>query len=44
MAATLAPGAPADLVLWSAPDETHLAYRLATPLVAGVWKSGVRVV
>jgi imidazolonepropionase len=39
---TLAPGAPADLVLWNAASVDEIAYRLAAPLVAGVWKGGVR--
>ena len=37
-------GAPADLVLWRVTSVAELSYRLATPLVAGVWKGGVRVV
>jgi imidazolonepropionase len=41
---TLAPGAPADLVLWNASSVGEIAYRLAAPLVAGVWKRGERVV
>ncbi|MGH3322293.1 MAG: imidazolonepropionase [Streptosporangiaceae bacterium] len=39
----LGPGARADLVLLEAPSYTHLAYRPGVPLVAGVWKDGVRV-
>lgn len=41
---TLAPGAPADLVLWSAATVAEIPYRLAAPMVAGVWKAGRRVV
>jgi imidazolonepropionase len=41
---TLAPGAPADLVLWRAESADEIPYRLAAPLVRGVWKRGVRVV
>jgi imidazolonepropionase len=40
---TLTVGAPADVVLWSAPDLAHIPYRLGSDLVAGVWKAGVRV-
>ena len=40
---TLAPGAPADLVLWNATSVGEIAYRLAAPLVVGVWKRGERV-
>jgi imidazolonepropionase len=39
---TLAPGAPADLVLWKAATVGEIPYRLAAPIVAGVWKSGER--
>ncbi|MFD7703929.1 imidazolonepropionase [Streptomyces caelestis] len=38
----LAPGAYADLVLLDAPSHVHLAYRPGVPLVAGVWRRGVR--
>jgi imidazolonepropionase len=38
----LTPGARADLVLLEAPAAVHLAYRPGVPLVAGVWKDGVR--
>ena len=38
----VAPGARADLVLLDAPTRVHLAYRPGVPLVAGVWKDGVR--
>jgi imidazolonepropionase len=41
---TIAEGAPADLVAWRAASVEEIPYRLATPLVAGVWKAGVRVV
>jgi imidazolonepropionase len=41
---TLASGAPADLVLWRAESPDEIPYRLAAPIVAGVWKRGVRVV
>lgn len=41
---TLQPGAPADLVLWRVASVAELPYRLATPLVAGVWKAAERVV
>lgn len=41
---TLQPGAPADLTLWRVRSVAELPYRLATPLVAGVWKAGKRVV
>jgi imidazolonepropionase len=41
---TLTPGAPADLVLWRCGSAGEIPYRLATPVVAGVWKAGVRVV
>ncbi|MFF9022285.1 imidazolonepropionase [Streptomyces eurythermus] len=40
----LAPGARADLLLLDAPSHVHLAYRPGVPLVAGVWRAGVRVV
>jgi imidazolonepropionase len=40
---TLAPGAPADLVLWRASSAAEIPYRLAAPIIAGVWKSGERV-
>lgn len=38
----LAPGARADAVLLDAPSRVHLAYRPGVPLVAAVWKDGVR--
>lgn len=41
---TLAPGAPADLVLWNVSSAAEIPYRLAAPIVAGVWKRGRRVV
>ncbi|CAL9479909.1 Imidazolonepropionase [Streptomyces sp. enrichment culture] len=40
----LGPGARADLLLLDAPSHVHLAYRPGVPLVAGVWRRGVRVV
>ncbi|MCW5253876.1 imidazolonepropionase [Streptomyces sp. SHP 1-2] len=40
----LVPGARADLTLLDAPSHVHLAYRPGVPLVAGVWRRGVRVV
>ncbi|MGJ7417099.1 imidazolonepropionase [Streptomyces cinereoruber] len=40
----LAPGTRADLTLLNAPSHVHLAYRPGVPLVAGVWRRGVRVV
>lgn len=39
----LAPGMRADLVLLDAPTRVHLAYRPGVPLVAAVWKDGVRL-
>ncbi|WP_243224686.1 imidazolonepropionase [Microbacterium sp. CIAB417] len=39
----IAPGMRADLVLLDAPSRVHLAYRPGVPLVAGVWKDGIRV-
>ncbi|MFF7446164.1 MULTISPECIES: imidazolonepropionase [unclassified Streptomyces] len=38
----LTPGARADLLLLDAPSHVHLAYRPGVPLVAGVWRRGVR--
>ncbi|MDT3395847.1 imidazolonepropionase [Streptomyces sp. B1866] len=38
----VSPGARADLVLLDAPSHTHLAYRPGVPLVAAVWRGGVR--
>jgi len=40
---TLAPGAPADLVLWEAESHDELPYRFGVNLAAGVWKGGARV-
>ncbi len=40
----IAPGARADLVLLDAPSHVHLAYRPGVPLVAAVWRGGVREV
>ncbi|NML53206.1 imidazolonepropionase [Streptomyces sp. R302] len=39
----LAPGARADLTVLDAPSHVHLAYRPGVPLVAEVWRKGVRV-
>jgi imidazolonepropionase len=39
----IAAGQRADLVLLDAPTRAHLAYRPGVPLLAGVWKDGVRV-
>jgi imidazolonepropionase len=41
---TLAPAAPADLVLWRASDHRLIPYRFGANLVSGVWKRGLRVV
>jgi imidazolonepropionase len=38
----LGPGARADLVMLDAPSHAYLAYRPGVPLIAGVWKDGVR--
>jgi imidazolonepropionase len=35
-------GARADLVVLAAPSYLHLAYRPGVPLVAAVWRGGVR--
>ncbi|GAA3394911.1 imidazolonepropionase [Streptomyces roseoviridis] len=40
----LAPGARADLAVLDAPSHVHLAYRPGVPLVAEVWRKGVRTV
>jgi imidazolonepropionase len=40
---TLRPGAPADLMLWRTSSAAEIPYRLAAPIVAGVWKAGRRV-
>ncbi|MEU2359073.1 imidazolonepropionase [Streptomyces sp. SID5770] len=40
----LTPGTRADLTLLNAPSHVHLSYRPGVPLVAGVWRRGVRVV
>ena len=37
-------GARADLVVLDAPSHVHLAYRPGVPLVAAVWRAGVREV
>jgi imidazolonepropionase len=39
----LAPGARADAILLDAPSHIHLAYRPGVPLVAAVFRGGVRV-
>jgi imidazolonepropionase len=39
----LAPGKRADLVLLDAPTRVHLAYRPGVPIVASVYKDGVRI-
>jgi len=41
---TLAPGAPADLVVWALSDYREIAYRFGVNHVRGVWKAGRRVV
>ena len=41
---TLVPGAPADLVLWRCGSAAEIPYRMASTVVEGVWKAGVRVV
>lgn len=41
---TLRPGAPADLALWRVARVEELPYRLAAPVLAGVWKAGERLV
>ncbi|MFF2774804.1 imidazolonepropionase [Streptomyces sp. NPDC058052] len=40
----LSAGARADLTVLDAPSAVHLAYRPGVPLVAEVWRGGVRVV
>jgi imidazolonepropionase len=40
---TLAPGAPADLLLWRVGSAAEIPYRLAAPVLEGVWKRGERV-
>ncbi|MGI5352814.1 imidazolonepropionase [Streptomyces sp. CA-250714] len=39
----LTPGSRADLALLDAPSHVHLSYRPGVPLVAAVWREGVRV-
>jgi imidazolonepropionase len=39
----LGPGARADFAVLDAPSYLHLAYRPGVPLVAGVWRDGVRL-
>ena len=41
---TLAIGSRADVTVLEAPSYVHLAYRPGVPLIAQVWRSGVRVV
>ena len=41
---TLAPGAPADLVLWDCREHEEIPYRFGRPPVRGVWKRGERVI
>ncbi|MGP3976591.1 imidazolonepropionase [Streptomyces sp. 8N114] len=40
----LAPGSRADIALLDAPSHVHLSYRPGVPLVAEVWRQGVRQV
>lgn len=40
---SLAPGAPADIVLWDATDYRELPYRFGVRLARGVWKGGLAV-
>jgi imidazolonepropionase len=40
---TLAPGAPADIVVWDVPDHRELPYRFGAAPLRGVWKRGLRV-
>lgn len=40
---TLQPGAPADVLLWDAPDYTEIPYRFGAPPLRAVWKHGKRV-
>jgi imidazolonepropionase len=40
----IAVGQRADLTVLEAPSYIHLAYRPGVPLIAQVWRSGVRVV
>lgn len=39
----LAAGARADLVVWKVPDHREIPYHFGKPPVAGVWKSGKRL-
>ena len=41
---TIAPGAPADLVLWDASDYREIPYRYGARLARSVWKAGHAVV
>ena len=40
---TLAPGAPADLLVWRIGDHRELPYRYGSPPLAGLWKGGERL-
>jgi imidazolonepropionase len=40
---TVAPGGPADLVLWGVPDHNEIPYRFGNVPIRGVWSGGVRV-
>lgn len=40
---TLAPGAPADLLVWTVDDYRQIPYRFGEPLLRDVWKGGRRV-
>jgi imidazolonepropionase len=40
---TLAPGAPADLIVWDATDASEIPYRFGIPPIRSVWKGGERV-
>ena len=42
-AGTIAPGAPADLVLWDASDYREIPYRYGIRLARSVWKAGREV-
>jgi imidazolonepropionase len=40
---TMAPGAPADLVLWDVASVNEIPYRMATPITRAVWRAGQRI-
>jgi imidazolonepropionase len=40
---TLAPGAPADLILWDVAEHREIPYRFGWPPIGGVWRRGARV-